>query len=411
VSPAASRPRATLARFRDAHGAVIDEGLLLHFPAPHSYTGESVVEFHGHGGPAVMRLLLARCLELGARIAEPGEFTKRAFLAGKLDLAQAESVADLIDAATSTAARAAARSLAGEFSRDVHALVDALTELRVYTEATLDFPDEDIEFLRDGDVINRLTALAAELARVRAQARAGALLRDGLTVVLVGRPNVGKSSLLNCLVREEAAIVTPVPGTTRDPVERRVEVAGIPLIVVDTAGLRDTGDAVERIGIERTWAAVERADVVLLITDARDAALHDEDAAILARMPAGVPRVLVHNKADLAGVAPRAQAREVWLCARDGSGVPLLEHAVLDVVGASGGTEETYLARERHVAALAQAAAHLDAALRHATSAAPAIELMAEELREAQQALSSITGEFSADDLLGAIFGRFCIGK
>ncbi|MCC7039367.1 MAG: tRNA uridine-5-carboxymethylaminomethyl(34) synthesis GTPase MnmE [Burkholderiales bacterium] len=402
---------ATLATFRDGRGGALDAGLVLHFPAPHSYTGEAVVEFQGHGGPAVLRLVLARCVELGARLAAPGEFTQRAFLNGRLDLAQAEAVADLIDAATSTAARAAARSLAGEFSREVHALVEALIELRAYTEATLDFPEEEIEFLRDGEVIERLRRLSQELARVRAQARTGALLREGLTVVLIGRPNVGKSSLLNCLAREEAAIVTPIPGTTRDPVERRVEIAGIALTVVDTAGLRDTGDAVERIGIERTWAAVGRADVVLLITDAREAALHPEDAAILTRIAADVPRILVHNKADLAGIAPHAEAREVWLCARDGSGVALLEQAVLDVVGASAGTEETFLARERHVVALAQAATHVDAALRHATGAVPAIELIAEELRQAQQALSSITGEFSADDLLGAIFGRFCIGK
>ena len=402
---------ATLAPFRDASGAPIDEGLVLYFPAPHSYTGESVVEFHGHGGPAVMRLLLGRCVALGARIAEPGEFTKRAFLAGRLDLAQAESVADLIEAATSTAARAAARSLAGEFSRDVHALVEALIELRVYTEATLDFPEEDVEFLRAGDVVVRLEALQRELANVRSQARTGALLRDGLTVVLVGRPNVGKSSLLNRLAREEAAIVTPIPGTTRDPVERRVEVAGIPLTVVDTAGLRETTDEVERIGIERTWAAVERADLAVLIVDARDSSLPDEDRAILARIPSQVPRIIVHNKSDLANIAPRATANDVWVCARDGTGVDLLERAALGLVGVSGGTEDTYLARERHVAALAAAASHVEAALAQALSVAPAIELLAEELRAAQQALSSITGEFAADDLLGAIFGRFCIGK
>jgi len=402
---------ATLAPFRDAAGDPIDEGLVVYFPAPHSYTGESVVEFHGHGGPAVMRLLLARCVALGARIAEPGEFTKRAFLAGRLDLAQAESVADLIDAATGTAARAAARSLAGEFSRHVHALVEALIELRVYTEATLDFPEEDVEFLRAGDVVARLQALQRDLAKVRSQARTGALLRDGLTVVLVGRPNVGKSSLLNRLAREEAAIVTSIPGTTRDPVERRFEVAGIPLTVVDTAGLRDTTDQVERIGIERTWAAVERADLVVLIVDARDASLPGEDRAILARMSAQVPRIIVHNKSDLAGIAPHAEGHDVWVCARDGSGVDLLERTALELVGVSGGTEDTYLARERHVAALAAAAVHVDAALGQALSVAPAIELLAEELREAQQALSSITGEFAADDLLGAIFGRFCIGK
>ena len=300
---------ATVATFRDGAGAPLDQGLVLYFPAPASYTGEAVVEFHGHGGPSVLRLVLARCVELGARLAEPGEFTKRAYLNGKLDLAQAESVADLIDAATATAARAAARSLAGAFSREIHALVDGLTELRMYTEATLDFPEEDVEFLRAGDVERRLADLRAQLAQVLAHARTGALLREGLTVVLVGEPNVGKSSLLNALAREEAAIVTPIPGTTRDPVERVIEIAGIPLTVVDTAGLRETDDAVERIGIARTWAAVERADLVVLIVDARAAAhaLPAAERAILARLPAALPRVVVHNKADLAAIAPHAE--------------------------------------------------------------------------------------------------------
>ena len=412
---------ATVATFRDAHGAPLDQGLVLYFPAPASYTGEAVAEFHGHGGPSVLRLVLARCVELGARLAEPGEFTQRAFLNGKLDLAQAESVADLIDAATATAARAAARSLSGEFSREVHALVDALIELRTYTEATLDFPEEDIEFLRAGDVEARLAAIRARLAHLLATARTGALLRDGLTIVLVGEPNVGKSSLLNALAREEAAIVTPIPGTTRDPVERVVEIAGIPLTVVDTAGLRATDDAVERIGIERTWAAVGRADLVVLIVDARAAAdaLPAGDRAILAKLPAALPRVVVHNKADLAGAAPRVEARSageatrrhVWLCAKTGDGVPLLEREVLAAVGADGPTEDAFLARERHLAALREAELHLSAAAAHVVAASPPIELFAEDLREAQVALAAITGEFSADDLLGAIFGRFCIGK
>jgi tRNA modification GTPase len=412
VAGIAPEPRvATLASFRDGAAQVIDQGIVLLFVAPQSYTGETVAELHGHGGPSVMRLLLARCTELGARIAEPGEFTRRAFLNGKLDLAQAESVADLIDAATATAARAAARSLDGEFSRDIHALVESLTELRVYTEATLDFPEEEIEFLREGDVVARLAALRGGLFRVQARARTGALLRDGLTVVLAGRPNVGKSSLLNCLAREEAAIVTPIPGTTRDPVERRVEIAGIPLTVIDTAGLRETADTVERIGIERTWTAIGRADLALMLVDARDAGPGEDDRAILARLPGELPRVIVHNKADLAGIPPHADGRDVWICARDGSGVDLVERAVLDAVGAGEGTEETYLARERHVAALREAAVHLDLAAAHVAATPPPIELFAEELRQAQDALASITGAFSADDLLGAIFGRFCIGK
>src|SRR4051794_6603166 len=252
---------ATRVSFRDARGALIDSGIALYFPRPHSYTGEDVVEWHGHGGVAVMRLLLARCVELGARPAEPGEFTKRAFLNGKLDLAQAESVADVIEASTATAVRAAARSLTGEFSREVHALRDALIDLRMYGEATLDFPDEDLDLLREGDVAQRLAAIRERLDRVLRRARSGAILRSGMTVVLVGAPNVGKSSLLNRLVGEDAAIVTAIPGTTRDTVERQVEIGGIPLAIVDTAGLRDTEDEVERQGMARTRAAIARADV------------------------------------------------------------------------------------------------------------------------------------------------------
>lgn len=408
---------ATFAIFRGARGEPLDEGLALLFPAPASYTGETVLELQGHGSPAAQKLVLARCLELGARLAVPGEFTRRAFMNGKLDLAQAESVADLIEASTAAAARAAARSLTGEFSREVRALVDAVTELRMLTEATLDFPEEDIEFVRAADAEGRLARLRDRLDGILARAATGARLNEGLTVVLVGRPNVGKSSLLNRLVREEAAIVTPIPGTTRDTVERQVEVGGIPLTVVDTAGLRPTEDAVEKIGIERTWAAVERADLALVLVDARDAedALDREDAAILERLPAGLPRLVVHNKADLAATTPRTASRNgrthLWLSALTGAGIELLEREVLAVAGVASAGEDTFIARARHVEALGDAGKHLAAAARHIGAPSPPLELFAEELREAQDALATITGEFTADDLLGVIFSRFCIGK
>jgi tRNA modification GTPase len=408
---------AIVATFRDASQRPLDQGIALQFAAPASYTGEDVLELQGHGSPAALRLVLARCLELGARLAEPGEFTRRAFENGKLDLAQAESVADLIDAATTTAARAAARSLSGEFSREVNALVDALTELRMFVESTLDFPEEDIEFVEAADARGRAQALAGRLERLLGRAGAGMRLNAGLTVVLIGRPNVGKSSLLNRLVRDEAAIVTAIPGTTRDTIERSIEIGGIPLTVVDTAGLRETSDEVERIGIARTWSAVERADLALVLVDAREAgdALHDEDRALLARLPGALPRIVVHNKADLAGSAPRVEHRagaaHVWLSALTGDGVDLLEREVMGAAGIDAGTEDVFIARARHVEALRDASAHLAGAVALIGEKRPPLELFAEELREAQQALSAITGEFTADDLLGVIFSRFCIGK
>jgi len=413
--------RATRAVFRGAASEPLDTGLALYFPAPNSYTGEEVLELHGHGGPAVLRLLLTRCLGLGARLAEPGEFTKRAFLNGKLDLAQAESVADLIDAATTTAARAAARSLTGEFSSEAGALVDALIELRMFTEATLDFPDEDIDFLRAADVGNKLAAIRARLTQVTARARQGALLRDGLAAVLVGAPNVGKSSLLNRLAGGDVAIVTPIPGTTRDTVERAIEIRGIPLTVIDTAGLRPTDDPIETLGIERTWAAIGQADLALVIVDARSTGAPElTDAAILEALPATLPRIVVHNKVDLTTIAAAALARSdasgaerrhVYLSAKNGAGVDLLQHEILALAGAHDDMEGTFLARERHLAALREAEAKLAAAAEHLVSAPPPLELFAEELRGAQAALAAITGEFTADDLLGAIFSRFCIGK
>jgi len=409
--------RATFATFRDGEGRAIDHGLALHFPAPASYTGEDVVELHAHGSPVALRSLLARCIELGARLAEPGEFTRRAFLNGKLDLAQAESVADLIDAATTTAARAAVRSLSGEFSSEVRALVDAVTTLRMYTEATLDFPEEDIDFIRAADAAGKLRGMREDLEALLARATTGARLAGGLVVVLVGRPNVGKSSLLNRLAREDAAIVTPIAGTTRDTVERQVEVGGIPLTVVDTAGLRATEDEVERVGIARTWAAVERADLCIVIVDARDTgdALSAEDAAILARLPSRLPRIVVHNKADLAAIAPRSETRDgrvhVWASALTGEGIEDVEREILAAAHVDAAGEDAFIARERHLAALREARAHLAAAAQHLATQAPALELFAEELRMAQQALSRITGEFTADELLGVIFSRFCIGK
>ncbi len=396
---------ATYARFRAADGSTLDEGIALYFPAPHSFTGEAVLELQGHGGPVVLNLLLQRCVELGARLAEPGEFSRRAFLNGKLDLAQAEAVADLIDAASAEAARSALRSLSGAFSARIHELVEGLTRLRMLVEATLDFPEEEVDFLEEADAFGQLDALDARLAAVRAQARQGALLREGLTVVLIGQPNVGKSSLLNQLAGFEAAIVTEVAGTTRDTVREAIQIHGVPLHVVDTAGLRDTDDAVERLGIARTWAAVEKADVALLLVDAAHG-VGVAEAEILARLPP-IARLTVHNKIDVAGEAARAVGDEVWLSARTGAGVDLLRERLLEAAGWQAAGEGAFMARARHLDALARAARHIAAA----REAAWQLELFAEELRLAQAALSGITGEFTADDLLGEIFGSFCIGK
>jgi tRNA modification GTPase len=405
---------ATVATFKGAHGETLDQGIALLFPAPASYTGETVLELHGHGGPAVLSLLLNRCLDLGARLAEPGEFTKRAFLNGKLDLAQAEGVADLIEAATTTAARAAARSLSGAFSREIRTAVDTLVELRAFTEATLDFPEEDIEFIRASDAAQRLAGLRQRLESIVARARQGSLLREGLAVVLIGQPNVGKSSLLNQLVGDDIAIVTPVPGTTRDAIRGSVEIGGVPLHVIDTAGLRPTTDAVEKIGIARTRAAIEGADLALIVTDAREAD-HPGDLAIAAELAPALPRIVVRNKIDLAGLEATSSLANgtvaVALSAKTGAGIDLLRAAILELFGADEDMEATFLARERHLRALGAAASHLAAASEHLNSTAPPLELFAEELRQAQAALTAITGEFSADDLLGEIFARFCIGK
>ncbi|MCG9084123.1 tRNA uridine-5-carboxymethylaminomethyl(34) synthesis GTPase MnmE [Laribacter hongkongensis] len=409
------QPRPRYALYTDfvaADGQAIDSGLLLYFPAPHSFTGEDVLELQGHGGPVILRMLLARCLELGARLAEPGEFTKRAFLNDKMDLVEAESVADLIDAQSETAARSALKSLKGAFSAEIHRLVDTLIDLRMLTEATLDFPEEDdVEWLEKADALGRLAAVRRQLATVLATARQGAILREGMHVVLVGQPNVGKSSLMNALAGDEIAIVTDIAGTTRDTVREQIVLDGVPLHIIDTAGLRETTDTVERIGIERTWQAVERADVVLLLVDGRDG-VTAADAAILARLPERLPRVFVHNKIDLtgetAGVSEEDGHAVVRLSARGGAGVDALRQVLLEAVGWQGESEGLFLARERHLDAIRRAEAELEAA---GQAYGLAAELFAEHLRQAQSCLSEITGGFSADDLLGVIFSRFCIGK
>ena len=403
--------RATLTDFVDARGLAIDQGIALYFPAPDSYTGEDVLELQGHGGPVVLQLLMRRCEELGARPAQPGEFTRRAYLNDKLDLAQAESVADLIDAATAEAARSAMRSLQGAFSACIGELLNSLIELRTLVEASLDFPEEDSEIIRQFDGAGRLERVKAKLSEVLSASRQGSLLREGIRVVLVGRPNVGKSSLLNRLAGEELAIVTDVEGTTRDAIRQSVSVGGVPVHVIDTAGLRPSDDPVEKLGIKRTWAAIEQADLVLLMADAARGEV-EADRAIMQSLPAKLPRLRVMNKIDLVprgpGIEGRNDERTIWLSAKSGTGLELLREALVEFMGLRGaGAEGLFMARERHLQALLLAQKHLDRAAQHTDS----LELLAEELRLVQRALSSITGEFTADDLLGEIFARFCIGK
>lgn len=398
----------------DAKGEAIDHGLAIHFPAPHSYTGEDVLELQVHGGPVLLQLLLARCLETlpGARIAQPGEFTERAFLNGKLDLAQAEAVADLIDASTEAAARSAGRSLGGAFSREIGHLREALVHLRMLVEATLDFPEEDIDFLRQADAQGQLSRLQAQLSTVLQQARQGSLLREGIKVVIAGQPNAGKSSLLNALAGAELAIVTPIAGTTRDVVQETIQIEGVPLHVVDTAGLRDSQDEVERIGIERAWAQIASADVVLFLHDLTRQAQADyraADEALALRLPLAVPVIHVWNKQDQH--AGCVTGSGIALSAKTGVGLDVLRQALLRTVGWQNAPEGLYLARERHVQALRRVSLHLDAAQLHLNEKALALDLLAEELRLAQNVLNEITGEFTNDDLLGVIFSRFCIGK
>lgn len=398
---------AHFSHFRAADGSALDHGIALYFPAPHSFTGEDVLELQGHGGSAVLQLVLARCLELGCRLAQAGEFTQRAFLNGKLDLAQAESVADLIDATSAAAAKSALRSLSGVFSQQVHALVAGTIRLRMLVEATIDFPEEEIDFLAAADALGQLAQLQAQLAETLATARQGRLLQHGLQVVLIGQPNVGKSSLMNALSGEEVAIVTDIAGTTRDAIRQTIHLEGISLHLIDTAGLRDTEDPVEQIGIARTWKAVQEADIALLLLDGRSG-LAAEDAAIVARLPERLPLLTLHNKADLLGVCPANRERELWVSAKTGLGMSALKHTLLALAGWQQTGEVVFMARARHVEALQAAQAHLQQA---GIIGAQALEIFAEELRLAQMCFNQITGEFSADDLLGEIFSRFCIGK
>ncbi len=417
------RPRhAHYLPFNDAQGQAMDMGIALFFPAPHSYTGEDVLELQGHGGPAVLKRILDRCLELGApwrmRHAEPGEFTQRAFLNERLDLAQAEAVADLIEAASEAAARGAMASLSGSFSAQINALSDAIIHLRMLVEATLDFPEEEINFLEKYQAAQHLADLRSTVATLIRQARQGMILREGLHVVLAGQPNVGKSSLLNALAGDDIAIVTPIAGTTRDRVVQQIHLDGVPLYIVDTAGLRDTSDEVESIGIARSWAEIEKADVILHLQDARQPG-DVLDARITQRLPAHTPRLTVYNKIDLLAAPPPApqqtaasdQDTVLAISAKTGKGLDALRQTLLELAGWRPTAESPWLARQRHLDALQQADEHLALAAEHASHDDQVLDLFAEELRLAHECLGSITGRFTSDDLLGEIFSSFCIGK
>ncbi|MDN5679482.1 MAG: tRNA uridine-5-carboxymethylaminomethyl(34) synthesis GTPase MnmE [Ewingella sp.] len=404
--------------FRDADGSTLDQGIALWFPGPNSFTGEDVLELQGHGGPVILDLLLKRIISLdGVRIARPGEFSERAFLNDKLDLAQAEAIADLIDASSEQAARSAVNSLQGAFSNRVHHLVEALTHLRIFVEAAIDFPDEEIDFLSDGKIEAQLNTVIGDLDAVRAEARQGSLLREGMKVVIAGRPNAGKSSLLNALAGREAAIVTDIAGTTRDVLREHIHLDGMPLHIIDTAGLREASDEVERIGIERAWNEIEQADLVLFMVDGTTTDATEPSQIwpeFMARLPETLPIVVVRNKADITGETLGMTEVNghslIRLSARTGDGVDLLREHLKQVMGFNHNMEGGFLARRRHLQALELAAEHLIRG-KDQLLGARAGELLAEELRMSQQALSEITGEFTSDDLLGRIFSSFCIGK
>ena len=425
--------------FNDDKGESIDQGLAIFFPGPHSYTGEDVLELQAHGGPVVLQLLLARCIELansvnphtgkvllqGLRLAQAGEFTQRAFLNDKIDLAQAEAIADLIDASTSAAARSASRSLAGVFSQEIHTLRDSLVHLRMLVEATLDFPEEEIDFLQKADAQGQLERLQTQLEKVLVRTQQGALLREGIKVVIAGQPNAGKSSLLNALAGAELAIVTPIAGTTRDVVQQTIQIEGVPIHIIDTAGLREGEgiDEVEQIGIQRAWAQIAGADAVLFLHDLTRS--HDPEylqadlkiqGSLAAQLPHGVTVLNVWNKFDLAPDAstPRASdnaSNDIDLSAKTGLGIDRLRAKLLQTAGWQPASEGLYLARARHVQALKRVQSHIEMADAHLRAQAQSLDLLAEELRLSQTALNEITGEFNADDLLGVIFSSFCIGK
>ena len=425
--------------FNDDKGEPIDQGLAIFFPGPHSYTGEDVLELQAHGGPVVLQLLIARCIELaesfnphtgkvllqGLRLAQAGEFTRRAFLKDKIDLAQAEAIADLVDASTSAAARSASRSLAGVFSQEIHTLRDSLVHLRMLVEATLDFPEEEIDFLQKADAQGQLERLQKQLEKVLVRTQQGALLREGIKVVIAGQPNAGKSSLLNALAGAELAIVTPIAGTTRDVVQQTIQIEGVPIHIIDTAGLREGEgiDEVEQIGIQRAWTQIAGADAVLFLHDLTRRhdpeyfqADHTIQESLAAQLPHGVTVLNVWNKFDLApdAATPRTHnntANDIDLSAKTGVGIDQLRAKLLQTAGWQPASEGLYLARARHVQALKRVQCHIEMADAHLRAKAQSLDLLAEELRLSQTALNEITGEFNADDLLGVIFSSFCIGK